>query len=92
MGASPSIAACSVPTASCSCISVAWKSSFICGALRASLAQVRDVLAELESGQRLERDNFADLVCGSDLGLEDLMGKVAERTGTSRRRRLARCG
>lgn len=48
------------------------------GALRASLARVRDVLAEIESGQRLERDNFADLVRGSDLDLEDLMRKVAE--------------
>lgn len=50
-------------------------------ALRASLAQVRDVPAELESEQRLERDNFADLVRGSDLALEDLMGKVAESNG-----------
>jgi ATP-dependent Clp protease, protease subunit len=54
------------------------KQLHLSGALRASLAQVRDVLAELESGQRLERDNFADLVRGSDLVLEDLMQKVAE--------------
>ena len=48
------------------------------GALRASLAQVRDVLAELESGQRIERDTFADLVRGTDLALDELMRKVAE--------------
>jgi len=36
------------------------------------------VLAELESGQRIERDTFADLVRGTDLALDELMRKVAE--------------
>lgn len=46
------------------------------GALRANMALLRDVLAEMESGTRLERDGFTDLVAGSKLTLDDLMKKV----------------
>lgn len=49
------------------------------GALRACKAAVQDVLAEIESGQRLERDGFATLVKGSQLSAEDIEKRVMEK-------------
>lgn len=46
--------------------------------LSACLIQVRSVLAELESGQRLERDGFQQLVDGSELALADLEARVRD--------------
>ena len=49
------------------------------GALKACITQVKNILAELESGQRLERDGFEELVKGASLSLSDLQNKVCER-------------
>ena len=49
------------------------------GALRGCLSAVNDALAEIESGQRLERDGFAQLVEGSSLTVEDVGSKVYEK-------------
>lgn len=46
------------------------------GALRANLALVRDLAAEIESGQLLERQGFEDLVRGTRLSLDELMSHV----------------
>ncbi|APW39113.1 hypothetical protein RD110_19425 [Rhodoferax koreense] len=46
------------------------------GALRSCLGQLNDAIAEVESGQWLERDGFAQLVRGSQVSLEDLEKKV----------------
>ena len=46
------------------------------GALRGCLSAVNDVLAEIESGQRLERDGFVELVQGSTLSVDDVVAKV----------------
>jgi ATP-dependent protease ClpP protease subunit len=49
------------------------------GALRGCRSLVQDALAEIDSGQRLERAGFADLVEGSRLTVDDVMDKVLER-------------
>ncbi|CAN5774553.1 hypothetical protein BH11PSE8_BH11PSE8_28870 [soil metagenome] len=49
------------------------------GALRGCRSIVQDVLAEIDSGQRLEQQGFADLVEGTRLTLDDVMAKVLER-------------
>ncbi|MDO9403235.1 MAG: ATP-dependent Clp protease proteolytic subunit [Polaromonas sp.] len=49
------------------------------GALRSSLARARDIIAEIECGQRLEREGFMDLVAGSDLSIDDLMTQVMDQ-------------
>jgi ATP-dependent protease ClpP protease subunit len=49
------------------------------GALRGCLTLVNDVLAQIESGQRLERDGFSQLITGSTLSLADLEAKVYNR-------------
>ncbi len=49
------------------------------GALKACITQVKNTLAEIESGQRLERNGFAALVKGSSIDLSDLEDKVFER-------------
>ena len=46
------------------------------GPLRAVVAVTRDLLAEIENGQKLERDGFADLVRGSEIGMDELMREV----------------
>jgi ATP-dependent protease ClpP protease subunit len=46
------------------------------GALRGCLSAVNDVLAEIESGQRLEREGFAQLVAGTRLSAKDIEDKV----------------
>lgn len=46
------------------------------GALRGCLTAVNDVLAEIESGQRLEREGFAQLVEGTRLSAQDVESKV----------------
>ncbi len=46
------------------------------GALRGCLSAVNDVLAEIESGQRLERDGFLELVQGSTLSVDDVVTKI----------------
>ncbi len=46
------------------------------GALRGCMSAVNDVLAEIESGQRLEREGFAQLVQGSSLSAADVENKV----------------
>lgn len=46
------------------------------GALRGCMSAVNDVLAEIESGQRLEREGFAQLVDGSCLSATDVGDKV----------------
>jgi ATP-dependent protease ClpP protease subunit len=49
------------------------------GALRGCRSIVQDVLAEIDSGQRIERAAFADLVKGTPLNVDDLLTKVLER-------------
>ena len=49
------------------------------GALRGCRSIIQDVLAEIDSGQRLEREGFADLVKGTRLTLDDVMAQVLER-------------
>lgn len=49
------------------------------GSLKACAAQVKNTLAEIESGERLERDGFLELVKGSSLTLADLQARVCER-------------
>ncbi|MES2280780.1 MAG: ATP-dependent Clp protease proteolytic subunit [Pseudomonadota bacterium] len=46
------------------------------GALRGCMSAVNDVLAEIESGQRLEREGFAQLAEGSTLSATDIGNKV----------------
>lgn len=46
------------------------------GALRSCRAKVNDVLAEIESGERLQDEGFAILVEGSQLSVEDVKQKV----------------
>jgi ATP-dependent protease ClpP protease subunit len=49
------------------------------GALRGCRSAVQDVLAEIESGQRLERDGFALLVKGTQLPVDDIEKRVMEK-------------
>ena len=49
------------------------------GALRGCRATVLDVLAEIDSGQRLERAGFALLVKGTDLTVDDIEKRVLEK-------------
>jgi ATP-dependent protease ClpP protease subunit len=46
------------------------------GALRGCMSAVNDVLAEIQSGQRLEREGFAQLVKGTKLSVQDVEDKV----------------
>lgn len=46
------------------------------GSLRSCLAQAKDLIAEIESGQLLEEGGFAALIEGSKLSLDDLRAKV----------------
>jgi len=46
------------------------------GALRASQALAHDLLAEIENGQRLEKEGFEELVRGTALELDVLMAHV----------------
>ena len=46
------------------------------GPLRAVVSVARDLLSEIENGQKLERDGFADLVRGSGIGMDELMREV----------------
>lgn len=49
------------------------------GALKACATQVKNTLAEIESGERLERDGFEELIQGSSISLQDLQDQVCER-------------
>jgi ATP-dependent protease ClpP protease subunit len=49
------------------------------GSLRACRSTVHNLLAEIESGQRLERDGFSKLVEGTPLTLDDILKKVMDR-------------
>lgn len=49
------------------------------GALRGCRSLVQDALAEIDSGQRLERAGFAQLVDGTGLTLDDVLARVMER-------------
>jgi len=49
------------------------------GALRSAIAVTKDLLAELEMGERLERRGFERLVAGSRLSADDLLRRVLER-------------
>ncbi len=49
------------------------------GALRGCRSLVLDALAEIDSGQRLERAGFAQLVEGTGLTLDDVLARVLER-------------
>lgn len=49
------------------------------GALRGCRSAVQDVLAQIDSGQRLERDGFSQLVLGTGLTVEDVARKVMDR-------------
>ena len=53
------------------------KTVHLSGPLRAVVAVTRDLLAEIENGQRIERDGFADLVRGSGIDLDELMRHAA---------------
>lgn len=46
------------------------------GPIRANIQIVREVLAELETAQTLERDGFAELVQGSQLSLAELQERA----------------
>ncbi|CAN7685183.1 ATP-dependent Clp protease proteolytic subunit [Acidovorax sp. LjRoot117] len=49
------------------------------GALRSCRAKVNDVLAQIESGQRLQSEGFAKLVEGSLLTAEEIENRVLEK-------------
>lgn len=49
------------------------------GALRGCRSAVQDVLAEIDSGQRLEREGFIQLVRGTQLTVEDVEHKVLNK-------------
>ncbi|HWI82901.1 ATP-dependent Clp protease proteolytic subunit [Ramlibacter sp.] len=49
------------------------------GALRSAIAVTKDLLAELEMGQALERRGFERLVAGSRLKAQELMDRVLEK-------------
>jgi ATP-dependent protease ClpP protease subunit len=49
------------------------------GALRSSVSVVQDLMAELESGQALERRGFEKLVDGSELTADELMERVMQK-------------
>jgi len=49
------------------------------GALRGCRSTILDVLAEIESGQRLERDGFALLVKGTNMTVEQIEQRVLEK-------------
>lgn len=49
------------------------------GALRGCRSAVQDVLAQIDSGQRLERDGFAQLVLGTKLTVDDVQKQVLDR-------------
>jgi ATP-dependent Clp protease protease subunit len=49
------------------------------GALRSGLVVVNDLLAELESGRRLEREGFEELVAGSTMSADALLERVLEK-------------
>ena len=48
------------------------------GALRACRSTVHNLLAEIESGQRLEREGFSTLVAGTSLTVDDVLQKVMD--------------
>ncbi len=52
------------------------KEIFLDGALRGCRSLIHDVLAEIESGQRLEREGFSRLVNGSNISMEELEENV----------------
>jgi ATP-dependent protease ClpP protease subunit len=49
------------------------------GALRSCRSVVEDALAQIDSGQRIERDGFAQLVKGTSLTLEDVQKKILNK-------------
>lgn len=49
------------------------------GSLRSCRAKINDVLAEIESGQRLQMEGFAKLVAGSVLTAEEVEKNVLEK-------------
>jgi ATP-dependent protease ClpP protease subunit len=49
------------------------------GALRSCKAAINDILAEIESGQRLERSGFAQLVEGSKISIDTLEERVLKK-------------
>ena len=49
------------------------------GALRSAISVAQDLLAELESGQQLERRGFERLVAGSQLSAEALLERVLHK-------------
>lgn len=48
----------------------------VSGALRACIAVARDLLAEIENGQMLERQGFEDLVRGSRVTVDEVMQRT----------------
>ena len=49
------------------------------GALRGCMTAVNDVLAEIESGQRLEREGFVQLAEGSRMTAQDIENRIYTR-------------
>ena len=49
------------------------------GALRGCRTALNDVLASIESGQRLEREGFEQLVAGTPLSVDDIERRVLEK-------------
>lgn len=49
------------------------------GALRGCRSVVHDVLAEIESGQRLEQEDFSHLVAGTRLTVDDVEKRVMDK-------------
>ncbi|MDO9434889.1 ATP-dependent Clp protease proteolytic subunit [Hydrogenophaga sp.] len=48
------------------------------GSLRGCRSQIQNVLAEIDSGQRLEHSDFSKLVNGTKLTVEDVLQKVMD--------------
>lgn len=48
------------------------------GSLRTTIAQVKDLLAELDHGQSLEHDAIADLVRGTPLSIDEVMARIMD--------------
>jgi ATP-dependent protease ClpP protease subunit len=49
------------------------------GALRSAIAVAQDLLAELEIGQKLERNDFEHLVAGTELTTDALLDRVMNK-------------
>ena len=62
------------------------------GALCGCRSAVHDVLAEIESGQRLEQDDFSHLVAGTRLTVNDIEKRVMDKAWYLTATEAEKCG